>query len=118
MARRRFLFNGDVKRGLPHWQFKVWSDGELLGEKIVRRGDESVVVPLASKDVDLIQRLFDETGSCQFLRTPQKPRHVDLLIEDDALGCCLLDGFWEDDRWRSVRDIVSKLIDEDGLQPS
>jgi len=118
MARRRFLFNGDVNRGLPHWQFKVWSDGELLGEKIVRRGDESVVVPLASKDMDLIQRLFAETEGCQFQRTPQKPLHVDLLIEDDTLGCCLLDGFWEDDRWLSVRDIVSELIDEHGPHPS
>lgn len=113
MSRRRFLFNGDVGSGLTHWQFKIWSDGELLGEKIVRLDGVPTVVPLSSSNAELIQQLFDQTDNCDYQNAGRTPSFVDLLIEDDALGTCIVSDFWRDRNWSALQNTVRRLIDED-----
>lgn len=112
MSRRRFLFNGDVKSGLTHWQFKIWRDYELIGEKIVRLEGVPTIVPVSSTNTELIQQLFDETDNYDYQNVERRPSHIDLLIEDDTLGMCILSDFWRDRSLGALQKTVLRIIDE------
>ena len=111
MARRRFLFNGDVTSNITHWQFKIWDDGEMLGEKIVNNNGESVVISLKSKNQNLIELLFNETSNYQYSKIEIDPSHIDLLIEDDALGYCIIPMFWQNSNFKNLQNIILQLIE-------
>ncbi len=116
MSRRRFLYNGDVGSGLTHWQFKIWRDGDLLGEKIVWQEGQSTVIPLSSSNAELIQRLFAETEGFDYQSIERKPSCVDLFVEDEKMGSCILRDFWEDSRWSVVQGMVLQLLDEENFR--
>ena len=114
MSRIRLLYNGDVHSGRSHWHFKAWTNDKLLGEKIILKDGEPTVIPISSDDTNLIKQLYKEIAGFEYISNPKFPSPLDLYIENDLRGSCILQKFWEQNEWISLKRLISDIIDEVG----